>query len=281
MVMEPPLDPLPPGWGFAYMDVKADTAKFDLQLGLEDRDRGLAGSFIYNTDLFERETIQLLNSRWLKLLDRIVATPTETVSNLVRAVWQDTSRLPPVEWSGTRTDYPRNATIHQIFEQQVSRTPAAVAIAFGETKLTYAELNRRANCLATRLQKLGVGRDVPVGVYMERSLEMVVALLAVLKAGGAYVPLDPSYPAERITSMISDTETPVILTQNKLVGDLGTVKGEFKRLFASIPNRSRQKRRRVLSLTSPPPTSLTLCTRRDRPGLRKVLRFRIVPSSGW
>jgi amino acid adenylation domain-containing protein len=216
MVMEPPLDPLPAGWGFAYMDVKADTAKFDLQLGLEDRDRGLAGSFIYNTDLFERETIQLLKSRWLNLLDRIAAAPTETVSKLVAAVWQDTSSLPPIEWSGTRTDYPRDATIHQIFEQQVGRTPDAIAVAFGETKVTYGELNRRANCLARRLQKLGVGRDVPVGVFMERSPEMVVALLAILKAGGAYVPLDASYPAERIKGMIADIETPVILTQTKI-----------------------------------------------------------------
>ncbi len=228
MVMEPPLDPLPAGWGFAYMDVKADTAKFDLQLGLEDRDRGLAGSFIYNTDLFERETIQLLKSRWLKLLDRIAAAPTETVSKLVSAVWQDTSSLPPIEWSAVRTDYPCNATIHQIFEQQATATPQAVAVAFGETKMTYGELNRRANCLANRLQKLGVGRDVPVGVFMERSPEMIVALLAILKAGGAYVPLDPSYPAERISVMISDTETPVILIQSKLQNELVNPNGSPK-----------------------------------------------------
>lgn len=228
MVMEPPLDPLPPGWGFAYMDVKADTAKFDLQLGLEDRDRELAGSFIYNTDLFEAATIQLLKSRWLKLLDRIAADPTETVSNLVESVWRDTSSLPPIEWSGTRTHYPRDTTIHQIFEQQVAQTPEAIAVVFGETKITYSELNRRANCLATRLQKLGIGCDVPVGVYMERSLEMVAALLAVLKAGGAYVPLDPSYPAERINVMIADTQAPVILTQSKLQSALATSKWNAK-----------------------------------------------------
>jgi amino acid adenylation domain-containing protein len=228
MVMEPPLDSLPPDWGFAYMDVKADTAKFDLQLGLEDRDGKLAGSFIYNTDLFERETIQLLKSRWLNLLDRIVAAPTETVTKLVAAVWQDTSLLPPIEWSGTRTDYPRDATIHQIFEQQVAQTPEAVAVVFGETKMTYSELNRRANCLATRLRKLGVTNDVPVGVFMERSPEMVMALLAVLKAGGAYVPLDPLYPIDRINLMIADIKTPVILTQGKLQSDLVNLKGNPK-----------------------------------------------------
>lgn len=246
MVMEPPLDPLPPGWGFAYMDLKADTAKFDLQLGLEDRDRGLAGSFIYNTELFERETIQLLKYRWLKLLDRIVATPTETVTNLVAAVWQETSSLPSIEWSGTQTDYPRDATIHQVFEQQVEQTPAAVAIAFGDTKLSYEELNRRANCLAARLQELGVGRDVPVGVFMERSPEMVVALLAILKAGGAYVPLDPLYPIERINLMIADTKTPVILTQNKRHGDLVDLKWKSRILCVDIEAFSQEPK------TSPP-----------------------------
>ena len=150
------------------------------------------------------------------------------VSKLVAAVWQDTSSLPPMEWSGTRTDYPRDATVHEIVEQQVARTPAAVAIAFGDIKVTYEELNRRANCLARRLQKLGVGRDIPVGVFMERSPEMVVALLAILKAGGAYVPLDPSYPAERINVMIADTEAPVILTQSKLKTGLGNSKWKPK-----------------------------------------------------
>jgi aspartate racemase len=240
MVMEPPLGSLPPGWGFAYMDVKADTAKFDLQLGLEDRARGLAGSFIYNTDLFERETIQLLKSRWLTLLDRIVAAPTETVTKLVAAVWRDTSSLPPIEWSGTRTDYPRDATIHQVFEQQVARTPGAVAIAFGNTKMTYEELNRRANSLVRRLQKLGVGRGIPVGVFMERSPEMIVALLAILKASGAYVPLDQSYPAERINLMIAGIETPLILTQSKFLSALATSKRNAKILCLDTEDFSEQ-----------------------------------------
>lgn len=234
MVMEPPLDPLPHGWGFAYMDVKADIAKFDLQLGLEDRARGLAGSFIYNADLFERETIQLLKSRWLRLLDRTVAAPTETLSNLIASVWQETSSLPPIEWSGTQTDYPRDATIHQIFEQQVAQTPEAVAVTFGETRMTYGELNRRANCLATRLRKLGVKRDVPVGLFMERSPEMIVALLAILKANGAYVPLDPSYPAERIDVMIADTEPPVILTHTKIQNAFISSNSKAKILCADV-----------------------------------------------
>jgi amino acid adenylation domain-containing protein len=216
IVMEPPLDPLPEGWRFSYMDVKAETAKFDLQLGLEDREGGFAGSFIYNTDLFEREMIDVLKSRWLKLLDRIATAPTQTIGELITGAWQDAAEMPRIEWSGTRTDYPRDKSIHEVFEQQALLTPSATAFIFGRAELSYDELNRRANRLARRLHQLGVARNVPVGIWMERSTEMIVALVATLKAGGAYVPLDPSYPAERLSFMIDDTETPIILTQSRL-----------------------------------------------------------------
>lgn len=217
IVVEPPLEPLPPGWAFTHMDVDPGTVKFDLQLGLDDRAEGFNGQFIYNTDLFEPETIKVLKSRWLELLDRIAATPTQCLRDLTAAVWRDAAELekPPIQWSGRRTDYPRDSAIHSIFEEQAQRTPSAIALVFQDTQLVYDALNRRANQLARRLQKLGVARDVPVGVWMERSSEMVIALLAILKAGGAYVPLDPSYPAERLALMIDDTQMPVILTQER------------------------------------------------------------------
>ena len=120
--------------------------------------------------------------------------------------------MPPAAWNETRTDYPRDAAIHEVFEQQVQRTPTAIAVVFENAQLSYEALNRRANQLARRLRKLGVNRDVPVGVWMQRSPEMVIALLAILKAGGAYVPLDPSYPAERLAMMMDDTQMPIILT---------------------------------------------------------------------
>jgi aspartate racemase len=223
IVVEPPGTPLPDGWAFTHMDVDTGTTKFDLQLELDERPEGLIGRFIYNSDLFERETIKVLNSRWLKLLDRIAVAPTQPVRDLTVAIWHDAApssgvandterqRL-LVDWNSTRTDYPRNAAIHHVFEEQAARTPSAVAMVIGDAQLTYAELNRRANQLARRLQKLGVARDQPVGVCMERSLEMVTALLAVLKAGGAYVPLDPAYPAERLALMIEDTGMTVLLT---------------------------------------------------------------------
>jgi len=226
--VEPPLSPLSDGWGFTQMDVETGAAKFDLHLELDERADGLIGRFIYNTDLFERKTIQLLKSRWLKLLDRIALTPNERICDLTAAVWREmefpapAQRKVPAQWNGMRTSYPRDAAIQSVLEEQVQRTPTAVAVEFLGERLTYDELNRRANQLARRLQKLGVARDVPVGVFMERSSELLIAILAILKAGGAYVPLDPSYPAERIGLMIEDTGMPLILT--RAGGQISTTK---------------------------------------------------------
>ncbi len=230
IVVEPPLDPLKAGWAFTHMDVETGTAKFDLQLGLDDRAEGLTGRFIYNTDLFERRTIELLKSRWLKLLDVIARAPSQRISELKREVWRETVpsdrelQMPLPEWNGISAKYPREATIDQVFEDQARQTPSAIALIFGEEELTYDDLNRRANRLARRLRGLGVGCDVPVGVCMERSAEMVVALLAVLKAGGAYVPLDPTYPADRRNFMMADTGMQVILTDTENRDAAGAIK---------------------------------------------------------
>ena len=217
LVVEPPLEPLPAGWEFTHMDVETGTAKFDLQLGLDDRPEGLTGRFIYNTDLFDRETIALLKTRWLRLLDRIAAEPRARLCDLTKTVWGAPEHpQPPPAWNATRTDYPRDASVHSLFEEQARRTPTAPAIIFGDASLSYDALNRRANRLARRLQKFGVTRDLPVGICLERSFDMVIALLAILKAGGAYVPLDPSYPTERLMLMIENTGTPLILTNSRL-----------------------------------------------------------------
>ena len=119
-------------------------------------------------------------------------------------------------WNATRTDYPRDRTVAQLFEEVVSASPSSVALVFGNTQLTYAELNARANRLAHRLRAAGVGPEMLVGCCMERSIELIVALVAVLKAGGAYVPLDPAYPTERFDFLVQDTRTKVMLTQQSL-----------------------------------------------------------------
>ncbi|RCJ22354.1 hypothetical protein A6S26_21595 [Nostoc sp. ATCC 43529] len=125
-----------------------------------------------------------------------------------------------VEWNDTKADYPQDKCIHQLFEEQVERTPNALATVFKDQHLTYQQLNERANQLANYLQKLGVGPEVLVGICVDRSLETIVGVLGILKAGGAYVPLDPEYPQERLAFMLEDSQASVLLTQQRLVEHL-------------------------------------------------------------
>lgn len=133
--------------------------------------------------------------------------------NLTLPILKESEKDLLIEWNKTQTDYPQQACIHQLFEAQVEKTPDAVALIFNNQHLTYRDLNSRANQLAQYLQTLGIGAETLVGICIERSLEMVVALLAILKAGGAYVPLDPGYPRERLAFMLLDTQVSILLTQ--------------------------------------------------------------------
>ncbi|MBN3963087.1 non-ribosomal peptide synthetase [Nostoc sp. NMS8] len=142
--------------------------------------------------------------------------------NLTLPILKESEKHLLIEWNQTQTDYPQQVCIHQLFEAQVEKTPDAVALIFNNQHFTYKDLNSRANQLAQHLQSLGVGTETLVGICIERSLEMVVALLAILKAGGAYVPLDPGYPQERLAFMLSDTQVSVLLTQKELVTKLPT-----------------------------------------------------------
>ena len=121
------------------------------------------------------------------------------------------------EWNNTEADYPKDKCIHELFEEQAKQTPDATGVNFEGQRLTYRELNTKANQLAHHLQRLGVGPGRLVGICLERSLEMVIGLLGILKAGGAYVPLDPSYPRERLAFMLEDAEISVLLTQERLI----------------------------------------------------------------
>jgi surfactin family lipopeptide synthetase A len=125
-----------------------------------------------------------------------------------------------VEWNNTTREYPQNKCIHRLFEEQVERTPDAIAVVFEEEYLTYQQLNAKANRIAHYLQSLGLAPEVLVGICVERSLYMIVGLLGILKAGGAYVPLDSAYPFERLGFMLEDSSVPVLLTQSKLIEKL-------------------------------------------------------------
>ncbi|MFL6332079.1 MAG: amino acid adenylation domain-containing protein [Pyrinomonadaceae bacterium] len=204
--------------GLTLSDFEFDvpTATFDLLLSLTEADEGLTGLVEYSTDLFEPATVERLTGNFRTLLEGVAADPGRRVSDLPLLSGAERERILS-EWNATGAEYPWGECIHHLFEERAVRTPDAVAVVFEGRRLTYAELNRRANQLAHRLRALGVGPEVLVGLCVERSPEMVVGLLATLKAGGAYLPLDPSYPLERLAYMLGDAQVPVLLTTEGLV----------------------------------------------------------------
>ncbi len=187
------------------------TARLDLSLHLGEAGDEIVGGLEYATALFERETIERYLGYWRQLLEGMVADDTCAVDRLPLLSAADRQRV-LCDWNATDREYPRDKCIHELFEAQAARTPEAVAVECGERQLTYGELNVRANRLAHYLRKLGISPDARVALCVERSLDMVVALLAVLKAGGAYVPFDPAYPAERLAYMLADSAPMVVLT---------------------------------------------------------------------
>ena len=169
----------------------------------------------YEQERFDEESISRMLTHFHHLLTAIAADPQRLVRDLPLLPDSERQQL-LVEFNDTRTDFPQGLCLHQLFEEQVARTPESVALVFEDQALSYQELNARANQLAHRLRKLGVQAESRVGILLERSIEMVVSLLAVLKAGGAYVPLDPEYPGERVRFMLEDAEVCVLVTQEKL-----------------------------------------------------------------
>ena len=177
-------------------------------------ERGLKGALEYRTDLFTADTIHRLAGHLCQLLKVIPQQPTRRIAELPMVLTSEHKQL--WQWNQTQTDYPRNLCLHQLFEQQVAKTPNAIALVCGQQKLSYQELNARANQLAHFLKARGIGSETLVGICMERTADMVVALLAILKAGGAYIPLDPAYPEERLAFILQDAQASLILTSKLL-----------------------------------------------------------------
>ncbi|HEX5709303.1 MAG TPA: amino acid adenylation domain-containing protein, partial [Pyrinomonadaceae bacterium] len=217
------------GLHLSALPIETLTAKFDLTLELREEREQLIGELEYSTELFEQETIEKLARAYEELLGEMAGRPRAKLSEALTVKGEERRRL-LVEWNDTHTDYAHDKCIHELFEEQTARTPDAVALMFGEEQVTFAELNGRANKLAHHLRGRGVGPEVRVGVSVERSIEMVVALFAVHKAGGAYVPLDPNYPQERIAFMLEDARPSVLLTQERLAERLPAYAGKVVRL---------------------------------------------------
>jgi amino acid adenylation domain-containing protein len=206
------------GLTLSHLEIRTSSAKTDLTLEVWETRSGLRVSIEYNTDLFDAETIRRLGDHFQRLLEEFVADPDRPVSALPLLGESEWRRL-GTTWNATEAPVPDHM-VPALFEAEAARAPEAIAACFEERSLTYRELNERANRLARRLEGMGVGRETLVGVLVERSLDMLVAVLAVMKAGGTYVPLDPAYPTDRLEFMLTDGKIGTLITQAALVDRL-------------------------------------------------------------
>lgn len=216
-----------PGLTFQRLPQAVTTAKLDLSVDLYETEQGIVGGFEYNSDLFKPETIRRMVDHFQTLLTAIVANPKMPIAELSMLTPAE-QKQQLIDWNDTQKPYRQDVCFHHLFEAQVEKTPNAIALIFDPNTpgdepqtLTYAQLNQRSNQLAHHLQALGIGPEVIVGICIERSLDMIVALLAVLKAGAAYLPLDPNYPTERLNYMLTDAKVPVLLSQSHLLPHSG------------------------------------------------------------
>nr|WP_276617118.1 non-ribosomal peptide synthetase [Pseudomonas syringae] len=194
-------------------------AQFDLTLNTAEHDGGLSAGLTYATALFDPRTIERMAGHWLALLQAICANAAQRIAEVPMLDVAERQQILH-DWNATAADFPNEACLHSLIEAQVRATPDAPALVFATEQLSYVQLNARANQLAHRLRESGVGPDVLVGICVERSLELVIGLLAIIKAGGAYVPLDPDYPEDRLAYMMQDSGIGLLLTQTALLARL-------------------------------------------------------------
>ena len=201
------------------LDLGVTAALVDLTLNTLETGEQTYGSLHYNTDLFEAETIRRMCGNFVTLLEQVAANPDQALSQLPLLTEAERRRL-VFEWNQTGRDYAADKCFQQLFEEQVERSPDAVAVSDEAKTLSYSELNARANQLAHHLRDVGVVPEMRVGLLAERSTEMIVGILGILKAGAAFVPIDPQHPFERISFMLADVQSPVVVTQQHLVEKL-------------------------------------------------------------
>jgi amino acid adenylation domain-containing protein len=222
------------GLTLAPFDVETGTSKFDLALLLRETEQGLIGRLEYSADLLDRDAAVRMGNHLRTLLAAAIANPDEKLKHLPLLSEAERQRI-LVAWNDTQADLPRDCRVHRLFEAQVERAADRVAVVCGEERLTYAELDARANRLAHRLRELGVQPETRVAISLERSVDLVVAILATLKAGGAWVPIDPAYPTERVRWMLEDCASPVLLTHTAVAATLPAGAARIVRLDEEQP----------------------------------------------
>ncbi len=216
--IEPPVAPFPPGWDLTQMDVVVGAAKFDLYLELDERPDGMAGRFLYSTEMFERDTIRRMIGHWLTMLDGIAIAPTTPLDSLPMLSRDETATMLGT-WNETARALP-DASVPTLIAEQVRRHPDAVAVRIDGVAWTYAELGARADAIAAPLHALGATRGALVGIALDRSFDMVAALIATLRVGAAYLPLDPGFPRARLDAIVSDAAPVALLTSEAVAATL-------------------------------------------------------------
>ncbi len=239
-----------PGLEVEHFRVESNFADYDLTLDVSEGPDEIICVFKSNAELFESETIVRMMNHFQTLLEGIVANPEQAISELPLVRAAERHKL-LVEMNQTAREFPADVCAHQLFEQQVNRTPHATAVIFEDQQLTYAELNARANQLAHYLRGLGVGPDSLVGISVERSLELAIGVLGILKAGGAYVPFDPTFPKDRVAFMIEDTKVPVLVTSRRLASELPPQEAEIICLDSDWPKIARESEANPGVIASP------------------------------
>jgi amino acid adenylation domain-containing protein len=214
--IEPPAEPVDSCWDLTQMDVAVGVAKLDLYLEMDERPEGLIARFVYSTDLFDAVTIDRMTSHWLTLLESAIDAPAARLCDLAM-LSADEERQLRDGWNQTRREIPYTM-VHELVEQQAARRPHSIAVEAAGVRLSYRQLNERANRLAGRLRGAGVKTGTLVALCVERTIDLVVAPLAVLKAGGAYVPLDPAFPKDRLAYLVEYAQAPVLVTTRSLEG---------------------------------------------------------------
>jgi amino acid adenylation domain-containing protein len=230
----------------------AGTAKFDLSLSMEERDGGIHGSFVYARDVFEAATVERMAGHLTTLLEAMASDAGAPLAAMPLLTDEERRRV-VVEWNDTARAREGAPRLHELFEMQAARTPDRVAVTHGPRSITYRELDVRATALAEHLASFGVGREACVGLCVERSIELVVAMLAILKAGGAYVPLDPAYPRERLRFMLDDSGARVVLTSAVGAAALGEAEG---RRLVDVEHDDSGRERRAPSLDGASPADV-------------------------
>lgn len=201
------------------MSIRTGFSRFDITLRLSVSLGGIVGTLEGSLDNFDEETVSRLASQYQVLLGGIVEAPFARAGDLPLLSEQEAHQL-AVEWNSTTSEFPEVSRLHELFEEQAEKTPDATAVIYEKERLTYRQLNSRANRLARRLQRAQLTNQELVGLFANRSLELVIAVLAILKAGGAYIPLDPVYPRDRLAFMLKDAQPRFVLTTSRLLDEL-------------------------------------------------------------